>query len=67
MRNTLYDILDVQHTTHVFLIWHVWVRAGAIACLSHPGLLPLPSRTEVHRRSHILTNKGHETTKYGKI
>ena len=46
------------------------VYVGACECdrmPSHPGLLPLPSRTEVHRKSHILTNKGHKIRKYGKI
>ena len=43
---------------------------GACECdgmPSHPGLLPLPSTKDVHRKSHILTNKGHKTRKYGKI
>ena len=66
MRNTLYDALEFD-IPHAFLIWHVWVRASAIACFFHPGLLPLPSRTKVHRKSHILTNNGHENVvRFGK-
>ena len=26
-----HNILDVRHSTRVFLIWRVWVRASAIA------------------------------------
>ena len=31
--------IDVRHTTCVFLIWIMWARSKAIACLSDPGLV----------------------------
>ena len=29
-------ILSIQHTSHIFLIWHVWACAQVIACMSRP-------------------------------
>ena len=31
--------IAVRHTTYVFLIWIMWARSKAIACLSDPGLV----------------------------
>ena len=67
MGNTPYNVLGVQHKTHVFLIWSVWACASAIACFSHPGLFPSLSRAKVPQKSDMLTNKGHKRRKYGMI
>ena len=33
-----YNILRMEYTTHMFLIWSIQGHASAIAHLSHPGL-----------------------------
>ena len=36
--NTLYSVLDVQHTIRVFLIWRMQTRVSGIMHFSHTGL-----------------------------
>ena len=31
--------IDVRHATRVFLIWIMWARSKAIACISDQGLV----------------------------
>ena len=48
--NMPYNVLGMQYSTCLFLIWHVWVRASAIACLSHTGQKPFfEKKTEVSK------------------
>lgn len=39
--STSYNVVGMQHTIRVLLIWRVQARAIVIASLSHPDLIPL--------------------------